>query len=104
LRHSSPDPRRPSLTTAELIAMVGGLMALNALSIDILLPALGEIGAALGAPGNDRQLVITAYVFGFGLAQLGFGPLSDALGRRRVLLYAWWPISLRPFFASSPGT
>jgi DHA1 family bicyclomycin/chloramphenicol resistance-like MFS transporter len=72
----------------ELIAMVGGLMALNALSIDILLPALGEIGAALGAPGNDRQLVITAYVFGFGLAQLGFGPLSDALGRRRVLLYA----------------
>ncbi len=68
--------------------MVGVLMALNALSIDILLPALGEIGAALGAPGNDRQLVITAYVFGFGLAQLGFGPLADALGRRRTLLYA----------------
>lgn len=63
-------------------------MALNALSIDILLPALGEIGAALGAPGNDRQLVITAYVFGFGLAQLGFGPLADALGRRRTLLFA----------------
>ena len=63
-------------------------MALNALSIDILLPALGEIGASLGAPGNDRQLVITAYVFGFGVAQLGFGPLADALGRRRTLLYA----------------
>ena len=88
MRLSSPDPRRPSLTTVELIAMVGGLMALNALSIDILLPALSEIGAALGAEGNHRQLVITAYVFGFGLAQLGFGPLSDALGRRAVLLWS----------------
>ncbi len=88
MRISSPDPRRPSLTTVELIAMVGGLMALNALSIDILLPALGEIGGDLGAPGNNRQLVITAYVFGFGLAQLGFGPLADALGRRLTLLFA----------------
>ena len=68
--------------------MVGFLMALNALSIDILLPALSEVGNALGAPGNDRQLVITSYVFGFGLAQLGFGPLSDSLGRRRTLLIA----------------
>lgn len=88
MRHASPDPRRPSLTTVELIAMVGGLMALNALSIDILLPALSEIGQDLGAPGNDRQLVITAYVFGFGIAQLAFGPLADALGRRRTLLFA----------------
>lgn len=68
--------------------MVGMLMGLNAVSIDIFLPALGEIGADLGAPGNDRQLVITAYVFGFGIAQLFFGPLTDALGRRNVLLGA----------------
>ncbi|WP_022700242.1 multidrug effflux MFS transporter [Oceanicaulis alexandrii] len=84
----SPDPLRPQISTRELIAMVGFLMALNALSIDILLPALSEVGNALGAPGNDRQLVITSYVFGFGLAQLGFGPLSDSLGRRRTLLIA----------------
>ncbi|MCH8488741.1 MAG: multidrug effflux MFS transporter [Oceanicaulis sp.] len=85
MRLSSPDPKRPSLTTVELIAMVGGLMALNALSIDIILPAMGEVGAALGAPGNDRQLIITAYMLGFGAAQLAFGPLADSLGRRRVL-------------------
>ncbi len=85
---ATPDPKRPRLTVVELIAMVGALMGLNALSIDIFLPALGEIGEALGAPGNDRQLVITAYVFGFGIAQLVFGPLTDALGRRNVLLAA----------------
>ncbi|MGY6627842.1 MAG: multidrug effflux MFS transporter [Oceanicaulis sp.] len=88
MRLSSPDPKRPSLTTVELIAMVGGLMALNALSIDIILPAMGEVGAALGAPGNERQLIITAYMLGFGAAQLVFGPLADSLGRRRVLLGA----------------
>jgi len=88
LHLTSPDPKRPSISTRELIAIVGMLMALNALSIDILLPALTEIGQELGAYGNDRQLVITAYVFGFGLAQLGFGPLADALGRRRTLLFA----------------
>ncbi|MGJ3232948.1 MAG: multidrug effflux MFS transporter [Oceanicaulis sp.] len=85
---ATPDPKRPRLSVVELIAMVGALMGLNALSIDIFLPALGEIGEALGAPGNDRQLVITAYVFGFGIAQLVFGPLTDALGRRNVLLFA----------------
>lgn len=84
----SPDPRRPSLTTVELIAMVGGLMALNALSIDILLPALPAIGEHYGALGNDRQLVITAYVFGFGFAQLAFGPIADSIGRRRTLIWA----------------
>jgi len=88
LRLNAPDPKRPSISTRELIAIVGMMMALNALSIDILLPALTEIGQELGAYGNDRQLVITSYVFGFGLAQLGFGPLADALGRRRTLLLA----------------
>ena len=104
MRLASPDPRRPSLTTVELIAMIGGLMALNALSIDIFLPALGEIGADLGAPGNDRQLIITAYVFGFGLAQLAFGPLADALGRRRVLLAALVAyLAATAFCLAAPG-
>lgn len=63
-------------------------MGLNALSIDIMLPALSEIGEALNRPGNDAQLIVTVYVFGFGLAQLVYGPLADALGRRVVLLSA----------------
>lgn len=91
---SSPDPKRPTLGMAELIAMTSALMALNALSIDIMLPALPDIGRAFGAPGNERQLVITSYVLGFGMAQIFYGPLADALGRRTVLLVSLGAYSL----------
>jgi len=72
----------------EFIALAAALMALNALAIDIMLPGLQQIGASLGiVEENHRQLVITAYVAGFGLAQLAFGPLSDRFGRRGPLLF-----------------
>ena len=40
------------------------------------------------ANDNDRQLVVVAYVALFGVAQLVYGPLADAFGRRSVLIYA----------------
>ena len=71
----------------EFIALAAALMALNALAIDIMLPALQQIGASLGVEDeNHRQYVITAYIAGFGIAQLFFGPLSDRFGRRPPLL------------------
>jgi MFS transporter, DHA1 family, multidrug resistance protein len=71
----------------EFIAICAAMMALNALAIDIMLPGLQEIGASLGvADENHRQFVITAYLLGFAVAQLGFGPLSDRFGRRLPLV------------------
>jgi DHA1 family bicyclomycin/chloramphenicol resistance-like MFS transporter len=71
----------------EFIALTAALMALNALAIDIMIPALQQIGASLGVVDeNHRQFVITAYIVGFGAAQLCFGPLSDAFGRRKPLI------------------
>ena len=71
----------------EFIALAAGLIALNALAIDIMLPGLQQIGASLGVENeNHRQYVITAYILGFGGAQLVFGPLSDHFGRRGPLL------------------
>ena len=70
----------------ELVALIASLMALNAAAIDIFIPALQEIGGALGVDDeNRRQFVITAYVIGFGGAQLIYGPISDRFGRRPVL-------------------
>lgn len=78
-----------ALSTPELVAMVASLSALNALAIDIMLPALPQIGAAFALTNdNDRQLVVVCYVALFGVAQLVYGPLADAFGRRSVLIYA----------------
>lgn len=75
-----------SLPYWELVVMIACLMALNAASIDIFIPSLQEIGAQLGvATENQRQLVITAYIVGFGGAQIVYGTLSDHFGRRPVL-------------------
>jgi DHA1 family bicyclomycin/chloramphenicol resistance-like MFS transporter len=69
--------------------MVAALSALKALAIDIMLPALPDIGRDFGLTNdNDRQLVVVSYVALFGVSQLVYGPLADAFGRRSVLIYA----------------
>lgn len=76
----------PPLPTWEFVSLAAGLMALNALAIDVMLPALDDIGVALQVlDPNDVQLVIFVYVAGFSLPQLFFGPITDRFGRRKVL-------------------
>jgi MFS transporter, DHA1 family, multidrug resistance protein len=76
---------RPSQT--EFVALVAMLFATIAISIDAMLPALPEIAATLSpdAP-NAAQLVVTSFVLGMGIGTLFTGPLSDAFGRKRVIL------------------
>ena len=78
------------LRKMEFVAMIAGLMALNAMAIDIMLPALSEIALATGLTGhgsdqNRQQLIIFAYVLGFGAPQLVWGPITDRFGRRAPL-------------------
>ncbi|MBL0371401.1 multidrug effflux MFS transporter [Rhizobium sp. KVB221] len=81
----STSPR--TVSRPEFIAMMAAFMALNALAVDIMLPALPKMGEALQvAHENERQLVITSYLIGFGIAQLFFGPLADRFGRRKPLI------------------
>ncbi len=70
----------------EFVAMMASLLALNALAIDTMLPALGQVADFYQlTDSNDQQLVIFAYIFGFGFPQLVFGPLSDRYGRKGLL-------------------
>jgi len=83
--------------TRETVAMLAGLMALNAFAIDAMIPALPAIGAELGvADENRRQLVVIAYFFGFGSTQLIWGPLADRFGRKPILAAG---VLLYTFFA-----
>ncbi|MGE6698394.1 multidrug effflux MFS transporter [Hyphomonas sp. NPDC076900] len=86
-------PPPAGMRKVEFVAIVAGLMALNAIAIDIMLPALGEIARATGltAEGGDQnrqQLIIFAYVLGFGAPQLIWGPITDRFGRRAPLFVA----------------
>ena len=77
----------PLMGFKEFVALMAALMAVNALSIDAMLPVLPEIGAALGiATENEQQWIVTSYLLGFGGAQLFYGPLADHFGRKPVLL------------------
>ncbi|MEM8700326.1 MAG: multidrug effflux MFS transporter [Pseudomonadota bacterium] len=79
--------REPGIPFTEFVAIIAMIMALNAMAIDVMLPALPAIGDALNIiEENNRQLILTMYLAGFGGAQLFFGPLTDALGRRKVLI------------------
>ena len=72
----------------EFIAICAGLMALNALAIDIMLPGLQQIGASLGVTDeNHRQFIIPAYFLGMAAGLLFYGPASDRFGRRPPLFF-----------------
>ncbi|QQQ19855.1 multidrug effflux MFS transporter [Brevundimonas vitis] len=72
---------------AEFVCLIALMMALNALAIDAMLPALPAIGDALGVvTDNSRQWIITAYLLGFGAAQIVYGPLADRYGRKPILI------------------
>lgn len=79
--------RHAPLGFAGFVALMAALMAMNALAIDIMLPGLPDIVDAftLSDP-NTAQTVISSYLVGFGLGQLGIGVLADWYGRRPVLL------------------
>ncbi|WP_306112871.1 MULTISPECIES: multidrug effflux MFS transporter [unclassified Roseovarius] len=67
-----------------LMAMMGGVVAF---AIDAMLPALPRIGAELSPDALNRaQLIVTSFVFGMGLGTFLVGPLSDAFGRKPVIL------------------
>src|SRR5688500_5135712 len=69
-----------------MTVLLAGLMALNAFAIDAMIPALPAIGESLAvAQENQRQLVVVAYMFGFGSSQLLWGPLADRFGRKPIL-------------------
>lgn len=78
-------PAAPS--RVEFIALMAMLFATIAFSTDAMLPGLPQIGADLTPDNlNAAQLVVTSFVLGMGLGTLVTGPLSDAFGRKPVIL------------------
>jgi MFS transporter, DHA1 family, multidrug resistance protein len=76
--------RAPRSAFAFLLACLG---MLGPFSIDTYLPAFAGIAASIGATPAQMQQTLSAYLFGFAVANLFHGALSDSFGRRPVVLW-----------------
>jgi DHA1 family bicyclomycin/chloramphenicol resistance-like MFS transporter len=70
-----------------LAALLASLSAVGPFSIDAYLPSMGEIGRVLHATPAGVQLTLTAYMVPFAIMTLWHGAISDAWGRRPVVLW-----------------
>jgi DHA1 family bicyclomycin/chloramphenicol resistance-like MFS transporter len=71
----------------EFVVVIASIMALNPLAMDMMLPALPNIGSAFHITvANEPQAVLSTFLIGFGIGQFVMGPLSDRFGRRAVLI------------------
>jgi MFS transporter, DHA1 family, multidrug resistance protein len=82
--------------TLGMTVMLALLAALGPLSTDMYLPSLPAIARDLDATTAQTQLTLSAFLLGFALGQLVYGPASDRVGRRPVLL-----VGLAIFLAAS---
>jgi hypothetical protein len=78
-----PRSRRATLVIPALLA---GLSMLGPFSTDTPLPAFASMRAEFGVGSDRLQLIISAYLFAFGAMAIFHGPLSDALGRKPVMV------------------
>ena len=70
----------------ESIALLALMISFVALSLDVMLPALPDIGRDLGVRHpNDVQLVVSVLIIGLSFGQLIYGPLSDSTGRKPAI-------------------
>ena len=70
--------------------VMGLLTSIGALATDIMLPALGVMGRDLAvADINHTTLVVSVFFFGTAIGQLVVGPLSDAFGRKPVVIWGY---------------
>jgi MFS transporter, DHA1 family, multidrug resistance protein len=75
--------RRPDI---RLILLLGALAACGPLATDMYLPSLPAIAKAFGVSASAASATLTSFMAGFSIGMLLYGPLSDAYGRRPVLL------------------
>ena len=97
---------------SEFIALIAMMLAIVALSVDAMLPAMPSIAADLQLSDPQRaSLILTSFLVGLGIATFFTGPISDAFGRRPVVfvglliyaigaLWAWYAQSLESMLAA----
>jgi DHA1 family bicyclomycin/chloramphenicol resistance-like MFS transporter len=86
---------RRSIGRIEFIALMALLMSVAALSVDLMLPAMGAIREEFGLEADSTAVagLVTSYILGLAMSQLVYGILADRYGRK-PLIYAGLAIYL----------
>jgi MFS transporter, DHA1 family, multidrug resistance protein len=74
--------------TFALTALLAALSAIGPLTTDMYLPSLPDIARQLSASTAQAQFTISAYLIGFAVGQIFYGPVSDRHGRKPILILA----------------
>src|SRR3546814_12893434 len=88
----SPHPFMPPAQSTQAIPLrrlaflLGGLAMFGPFSIDTIFPAFEHIGRELHADKVAMQQTISVYLIAYALMSVVNGPLSDAIGRRTVII------------------
>ncbi|MEM9139617.1 MAG: multidrug effflux MFS transporter [Pseudomonadota bacterium] len=86
----TPEDRASGKAPLGFLVFLALITSVVALTIDAILPAMDAISADLGfARVQDQQLIVLVVFLGLGLGQPVFGPIADAIGRRKTALIGW---------------
>ncbi len=77
----------PSPPSGLLVANLMAQFAFGLLAMTLCIPSMQEWGADFGASQASVQLTFSGYVVAYGALQLIYGPVSDRVGRKKVLLF-----------------
>ena len=76
----------PPVASRKLVVILGLLAAMGPLCIDMYVPGMLDLQNSLHASAADVQLTLSAFLIGYALGQMFYGPISDRFGRKTVLL------------------
>jgi len=80
------DPRAWTYSLPAALLLLAPFNILASLGMDIYLPVVPAMPATLRTTPDVVQLTLTVYMIALGVGQVLFGPLSDRIGRRPVLI------------------
>ncbi len=83
--HSPSAPQRRQ-AGARLTLTLASLAMIGPFTIDTIFPAFTRIGAEFGGDEVALQQLISSYLAAFAVMSIFHGPLSDALGRKTVMI------------------
>lgn len=76
----------PPISPLVLYLLLGALGGLTPLAIDMYLPAIPALARELGTTIDGAQLTVSAFLAGFAVGQLFYGPMADSFGRKPVII------------------